>query len=69
MRPCPPGPSVGAPRGIAAQREAWRAGLWSGDARADMAIHSLYADAESDSDDDVLFGVVVGHGARATAKI
>ena len=69
MRPCPPGPSVGAPRGIAAQREAWRAGLWSGDARADMAIHSLYADAESDSDDDVLFGVVVGHGARATASL
>ena len=34
-----------------------------------MAIHSLYADAESDSDDDVLFGVVVGHGARATANL
>ena len=53
----------------AGQREARRAGLWSGEARADMAIHSLYADAESDSDDDALLGVVFGHSARATASL
>ena len=59
----------GASRGMAGQREARRAGLWSGEARADMAIHSLYADAESDSDDDALLGVVFGHSARATASL